>query len=220
MALDPVFGSTISTSITDETATLTDATVYGGANPARSTVAVFLELWKLDEDAAETAVTVSNSEPETVTSWSFTYTDDGWYRARMYIIEEFSIIVAYTTDDIVYYTDGNLYKAIQDSTGNLPTDTAFFELVTEYEDTVIDGNNVIAEYYDFVLVEYGKKCAGDANAEWARQQDCGSCDKLKLTESFLKKRGLVIAIQRFAAISQFSKAEELARKLETTCESC
>jgi hypothetical protein len=36
----------------------------------------------------------------------------------------------------------------------------------------------------------------------------------------LKKRGMVIAAQRFAALSLYAKAESIARKLETDCESC
>jgi hypothetical protein len=55
---------------------------------------------------------------------------DGWYALRIADIEEFDIAVQYYIDDVVWYTDG-YYNCIADTLGNLPTDTVYFELMTE-----------------------------------------------------------------------------------------
>jgi hypothetical protein len=217
MALNPEIG-TISTDITEEIATIPDNTSYGSPEADRSDVAVYLQVWKMNSDNEETAITITNSTPDTVENWSFTYTEDGWYKARMIIIPNYDNSTVYTAGEAVYY-DGAIYIAAQASLGNLPSNPVYWTASTDFDD-IVEGDNVISEYFDFVLIEYGKKCAGEAAVNWYNNQDCGNCDKLKLSESFLQKRGMVIAVQRFEAIQQYSKAETIARRLENICESC
>ncbi len=217
MALIPEIG-TISVSITDETATIPDNTTYGSPNADREDVAVYFQLWKMDSAGEETAVTITNTAPDTVETWTFTYDTDGWYKSRMVIVPNYDNAVAYTTGQAVFYSSA-IYICTSPSTGNLPSNPTFWLASTNF-DTITLANNVVSDYIDFVLIEYGKQCAGEAAIEWYRNRDCGNCDKLKLSESFLQKRGMVIAAQRFEAIQLFSKAEEIARKLENSCASC
>jgi hypothetical protein len=55
---------------------------------------------------------------------------DGWYALRISDVEEFDIAVQYYIDDVIWYTDG-YYNCIADTLGNLPTDTVYWELMTE-----------------------------------------------------------------------------------------
>jgi hypothetical protein len=212
--------SALSFSSDADTATITDAVVYGGANPLRAAVAVFIEGWKMDADSESTAITITNTAPDSATTWTFESDEDGWYKVRQYIIPNWNILTAYTTGQVVYYTNGNVYRAIASSTGNLPTNTTYFTEVEFNDATVDDANNVITGYKDYLVIEHGKKCAGEAVAAWSKDEDCGSCKKVELMASWLQKDALVYAAERFAAISLFNKAEAIARKLETYCESC
>jgi hypothetical protein len=219
MALNPVITSLSFNSDATE-ATITDETTYGGAEFDRSEVAVFLQLWKMDEDEVETSSTIDNSTPDSSSTWVFDSETDGWYRALISIIPNWDVATAYIAGDVVYYTDGNIYECILASTANLPTDSTYFTAIEITDDAIEDADNVVNEYQDYLVIEQGKICAGTAAAEWYKSQDCSDCDKLDLASSMLKKRGMVIAAQRFAALSLYAKAESIARKLETDCESC
>jgi hypothetical protein len=200
-----------------DTATIPDSTVYGGSNPARNTLAVYLELWKMDADSVATAITMDNDDPANVTSWTFDSSDDGWYKSRIYIVPDFNILTAYTIGQVVFYND-TLYICISPTTGDLPSNPTFYSETTL--EAAASANNVTTAYQDYLVIEHGKKCAGDAAGEWYKSKDCSNCDKMDLMSSMLQKRAMVITAQRFASISQYNKAESIARKLETACESC
>ncbi len=219
MALVPTPASQLSYNTDASEATFTDDTAYGGANPDRNEVAVYIEIWKVDSAGVTTVVELPNLDPDTADEWTFNSEIDGHYKVLMYIIENYSGGTAYVTDDVVYYS-GLLYKAIQATTGNLPTNITYWELVEELSDTIEDGNNVLTTYKDYLVIEHGKKCAGDAAVDWSRDSDCGACGKLDLASKALQRRLMVIAAQRFATINLYNKAEAIARKLETACASC
>lgn len=219
MALDPIINQ-LTFSADSETGTITDSTVYGtGGNPARNTLAVFLELWKMDKDSNETSITIDNTDPENVTSWDFDSSTDGWYRARVWIIPEFNILTAYTIGQVIYYpSTSTVYIVTANGTGNLPTNTSFFSPTTFNASS--SANNITTEYQDYLVIERGLKCAGEATGKWYKNKNCGNCDKIDLMAQFLQKRAMVIAAQRFAGINLYPKAEEVVRKLEIACESC
>ena len=218
MALSPDISSIAFNSDATE-ATITDSTTYGGLNDDRSEVVVYLQVWKMDEDEVETAVTVDNDDPENVTSWTFDSSTDGWYRALITIIPEW-VSGNYAAGNVVYY-NGTLYESILLGVGNpLPTNVTYFSPIEFDDEGIINGDNVAYDYQDYLVIEQGKICAGEAASEWFKSKDCSNCDKLKLAESMLQKRGMILAAQRFAALSLYSKAEAIVRQLEIDCESC
>src|SRR6478609_3868502 len=96
------------------TAVLFDYTNWGNSgNPLRSTLALFIQLFKRDINDIDTPITVDNSLPLTVTQWSFNLTStDGNYPA---VIFGYPIWAAgtYATGNCVYYSvDGNYYQAL------------------------------------------------------------------------------------------------------------
>lgn len=211
---------TLSTPIFDlaqETITISDSTTY--TSPVRNTLAVYFQVYKMDKDSNETELAVTtNAVPATASQWVFSMALDGWYKVRTITLPQYNPATAYAANNIVYY-NGLLYKVLQSSTGNLPTNPTYFEVIT-IDGAAVVGNNLTIEYFDYVFVEYGKICAGDAVGAWANSSSCGGCSKTDLMASWLKKDAMVYAIERFYAISQFSKAEEIARELENACESC
>lgn len=78
-----------------------------------------------------------------------------WYRKRVpdYFGSDYSATTSYTTDDQSYYsTTGDYYKALQASTGNAPTETAYWERLT----------------IPYRFLDY---CVYSAYADWLRQDD-------------------------------------------------
>lgn len=218
MALNPIITS-LSFNSDATIGTITDDTVYGGAEALRSAVDVYLQLWKMDENEVETVVTINNSTPDTATSWTFNSSTDGWYKALITIIPEW-VAGNYTVGQVVSYND-SLYISILLGVGNpLPTNTTYFSPIAYTSTTILSANNITYEYQDYLIIEQGKICAGEAAAEWFKAQDCSDCDKIDFASSMFKKRAMVIAAQRFAALSLYIKAEQIARRLETDCESC
>lgn len=218
MALSPDI-STLTFNSDATEATITDSTTYGGVELDRNEVAVYLQLWKMDEDEVETVQTIDNDDPENATTWTFDSSTDGWYKALITIIPIW-VSGNYAAGNIVYYS-GTLYESILLGVGNpLPTDVTYFTPIDFDDIGVIAGDNVTYEYEDYLVIEQGKICAGEAAAEWFKAQDCSNCDKISFASSMFKKRAMVIAAQRFAALDLYTKAEAIARKLETDCESC
>lgn len=218
MALNPIITSLSFNSDATE-GTITDSTVYGGAEYDRNEVFTYLQLWKMDEDEVETVVTVDNDSPDTASTWSFDSATDGWYRALITIIPIW-VSGNYSVGQVVSY-NGDLYISILLGVGNpLPSNTTYFTPIDFDDEDILDANNIVYEYQDYLVIEQGKICAGEAAAEWFKAQDCSDCDKLDLASSMFKKRAMVIAAQRFAALSLYVKAEQIARRLETDCESC
>lgn len=203
--------------IDQQKVTITDTTSY--SSPARNELALYFKAYKMDKDGNDTELAVTgNSTPDLITSFSFPVTIDGWYKVLAISITVFNIVDSYVTNDIVF-NSGNLYIALQASTGNLPTNPTYFSPVS-IDAALVSGGNVTEQYFDYVFVEYGKQCAGNAVGEWAKKYDCGACNKTDLMASWLQRDAMVYAIERFYAISQYSKAEEISRKLENLCESC
>lgn len=201
-------------------AVITDTTTYGSPNIARADAYVYLQLWKMDEDEVETVVEVDNDEPESASTWTFDSSTDGWYRALLKVIPEW-VSGNYTVGQVVAYSDGNLYISILNGVGNpLPTNLTYFSPIEFDDEDIIEADNVEYAYEDYLVIEQGKLCAGEAAAEWFKSKDCSNCDKVKFAESMFQKRALVITAQRYAMIDLFVKAEQIARKLETSCESC
>ena len=218
MALNPIITSLSFNSDATE-GTITDTTVYGGAEFDRNEVAVYLQLWKMDEDEEETVQTIDNDEPDTNTTWVFDSETDGWYRALITIIPNW-VSGNYAAGNVVYY-NGDLYESILLGVGNpVPTNPTYFSPIDFDDEDILEGDNITYEYQDYLVIEQGKICAGTAAADWYKEQDCSNCKKTDFASSMFKKRALVIAAQRFAALNLYSKAEEVARKLEILCESC
>lgn len=107
-------------------ASLRDLTVWG--SPARNTVALYTYLYKRSADLVDTAVTIDNSAPLTVTEWAFLLAGDGWYRAIVFAFPIWSA-GAYALNKAVYY-NGNYYYA-NTSTSGTPGVSVDWTLVTD-----------------------------------------------------------------------------------------
>ena len=70
---------------------------------------------------------------------------------RIFIVDEYTATRAYEEDDLTIYNN-DLYICIADSTGNLPTNLAYFRAIpnTELSRTMSGGGNLLARYLHYL----------------------------------------------------------------------
>jgi len=116
------------------TAELVDITTgYGGSNPDRDELALYLKLFKRDSSLADTEVIVDNTTPLTVSNWAFNLAGDGWYVGLVY---GFPIWAAgsFLSGNCVYYNN-NYYKANTNTSGT-PGISPNWDLITDIQSEV------------------------------------------------------------------------------------
>lgn len=147
---------------------LDDDTTYGGSNPARADCLVFVKSFKMNYDNEETELTVTgnNSDPATDTSWTITYTVDGWYKTYFVIIdEEYDAEDTYEQYDAVHDGEGNVYRSkVGSNTGNALSDTDYWEPIdsdsvadlANNKDTATESANIVSTIYQSVFAADGQ----------------------------------------------------------------
>lgn len=110
------------------TFTITDVTVYG----TRSNYYVYLGASKMNYSNIATALTVDNSLPHTVSSWSISYSNgDGWYRMYFVALQAYAGGTTYAKYDSVY-SSGIVYRSLQaGNIGHSVSDTSWWEVISD-----------------------------------------------------------------------------------------
>jgi hypothetical protein len=208
------------------TITLDDDTVYGGANPARVDVAVFISGEKIKQDGtADYDVTIdyAGSTDETdATSFTFDIEDDGRYKIKYAIIPDYDNADAYVAYDVVY-SSGIVYQAIQSTTGNAPPNATYWSIVSEptalLDDvgTASESGNLAYQEFNQILYPFSKVAFGNA-AEDAALECCSDCERgedVKLYELLgVYIDGMSICNQR----EKWQKGERIARASQSLIE--
>lgn len=117
------------------TQVLSDDTEYGtGGNPARADVLVFVQAQKVnyDNEAEDLDTDGDQNDPATDSEWVITYTDDGFYRYYVSIIEdEYNIGTTYAIYDAVY-SGTNVYRSkTNGNVGQSLSNTTYWEAISE-----------------------------------------------------------------------------------------
>lgn len=155
------------------TASLVDLTTWG--SPARNAVALYLYLYKRAADLTNTQLTVVNTSPLSVTSWSFTLTGDGWYVAIVFAFPIWSA-GTYTLNNCVYY-NGNYYVVNTASTTQTPGG-GNWTLITDILATVLNLSNsnvTIGQTNNFTSAICEAGPLGDNLADLAPKIRAGKC---------------------------------------------
>jgi len=132
MALDV----TLSVDISSDrlTGTLNDDTTYGGSNPSRAALRVFADGYKMTADNTATTLTLTSntSDPQTVTSWDFDISEDGWFKFYYVAIPAYAGGTTYAIYDAVYDNDNTVYRSKQNgNVGNALSNTTYWEVITD-----------------------------------------------------------------------------------------
>ena len=157
------------------TAVLTDLTVYGGSNPARSALALYIYFYKRSADLTDTQITIDNTSPTTANQWSFTLPqNDGVFVGSAY---GFTIWSAgtYALNACVYYaTDGKYYIA-NTSTSQTPGGSEW-TLITDILATVTGNSSVQqGQFYCWSSARSSSGALGDAMADLGNRIKEGKC---------------------------------------------
>ena len=175
------------------TAELADLTAYGtGSNPDRADLALFLVLYKRDALLNDTAISVSNTNPTTVSSWSFNLSiNDGWYVG---ILFGFPIWAsgAFDADECVYH-DTVYYKA-NTTTSEEPGTGSDWDVITDILSEVLNLANsgvYITQTNNFSTDRSEAGKLGDELADLGQNIISGKCKNWEDAASVLFPAGLI-----------------------------
>lgn len=121
---------------TSDSYSITDETVYGGANPARAERANVLFVTKTTSSGTRTlqAVTPNTSDPVTVSQWDVATAIDGWNEKILASVNVHVADQAYAAADIILYSGGFFYKTLQvvpGGTNPAGVTDAYYEIITD-----------------------------------------------------------------------------------------
>lgn len=212
-----------------ETGVVTDTSDYGvGGNPARSATANYLLWSKTDQNSNRTFLYPSQGNVLSTLTYTVSTTLDGYFEGILMRITPYdngenyveqqqsgSVITQYAS--IVAY-NSLVYKCIAPSTGNLPTDTNFWEEVTLQElYTLLDNTNIHVFIEDFYIKVRSSACA---NEKFKANCGCGCNDDLNKIRPALNIRYKIISADSAFANGNPEQMDKIIRDVEATCANC
>lgn len=211
-----------------ETGTVTDTTTAGGyPSPYtnRGDAANYLLWSKTDKDGNRTFYNPNFGDVLSIISWAVNTAVSGLYEAILLRIHPFDAEANYVEEQssggvitqypsIVYYAaTEKAYKCIAASSGNLPTDTDYFEEVTDFS-TIIDNTTIDQEILNVNSDKLIDKCIA---ARFAGSGcNCSSEDMQLNNQMMGKKRAAEIEY----ASGNIYEYERIIAELNDTCGSC
>jgi len=209
----------------------TDNTVYDGANPLRTAVAVYLTAFKVDENQVETPLTVTSFNPKTATTFTTTNGVDGWHKYKFVIINDWLVGTTYNQYDLVWSPTLNaFYEYINPtpSAGNLVTNLTYFSPVSDPTTKIANvgtssnPGNLIYQVIDKVVSFQSSICylkaASKHAIETCNGADCGCNTRIGKYYHWIRDLFALLAINE--TTGQFIEGEKNARLLEKYCDDC
>lgn len=210
-------------------AVVTNTTTYGtGGNQDRDEAAEFLLWSKTDKDGNRTFDNPDSGNKLTNLTYNVNTPKDGWYEgileriqlydaAANYVEEQSSggVITQYAS--IFYYaTTDRVYKAIQPSTGQTPTNTLYFSVVTDLS-TIIDNTNIEVYIKDVYVRTRASRCASTLMGK-LDDETCSN-DKTQERNFAYYFTGLIDSADAEVSQENYEEMEKIMRQLETLCPS-
>lgn len=208
-----------------------DETVYGGLNPNRNQVALFLTAYKVDEDLVETALDVTTFDPEVVTSFTTTNDIDGWHKYYFVIVDNWDAGTTYNKHDVVWdTTEDAFFKYINDTPAdtNPVSDINYWEPVADpctliaNVGTDEESGNLIYQVINKIVSFQTSICYIKAASRHAKL-NCGGADcgcGSKIGRLFHKLRDLFNSLPLNESQGQFLEGERNARLAQKWCDDC
>lgn len=222
---------TLSTSFTQnqpdiDTGVVADTTNdYGiGGDQARGDAANYLLWSKTDENGNRVFDNPEAGDVYAIMAWTVNTLVSGWYERILLRIQNYNPATSYVEQQssggvitqyagVVYYAAQNkVYKCTEPSTGNLPTDTNFWELVTDLS-TLIGNPNIEINITDTYVRAHADECVSD---RFAQLSTCG-CDN-KDNRSTYYLNGLMIAADSAVASGNYNEMERIIREVQSKCQ--
>ena len=213
------------------TSVWTDNTVYGGANPARASVALYFTAYKVDENLVESALVVPTFDPESVITFTSPNTIDGHYKYYFVIVNNWLVGTTYNKYDLVWNTTQNKFYEYVNSTpsaGNAVTNPLYFTEVSDPTSkianvgTTSNPANLIYQVIDKVVSFNTGVCFVKTAFKVCKdgcEEDCG-CGGTKVNKLFVKIRNLYTNLGLNEAQGKYLEGERNARLAEKYCDDC
>jgi hypothetical protein len=172
--------------------TLNDQTTYGGANPERSDLYVFVNLYKVNYANVRTKIPTAGNDldPLTDVSWVGNYDIDGHYKWAYVAIPDYSGLTSYSKYDAVF-ADDKVYRSKVDlNQGESPLDTDFWEEIEDPAELAFNKGeeneslNITSVIYVRVLVAHGQYAYANMVSDMAICTDCDEDATLKKLSDF------------------------------------
>ena len=223
MALAPSF--TIVQNNGGATATATNTTVYGSPEEDRNEAAEYVLWSKTDKNGNRDFTNPDQGDVLTKLAYTVDTPVSGLYELIWLRIQPYDNATAYVEQQesggvitqypsVVYY-NGSVYKCIAPTTGNLPTDVTYWEVVPLASLQDLLGNSNIEEYIkNWDGIYQINKCITSRLAEAGC--DCGVQDREYNQELF----SLYLAAKSNFEIGNIYEFEEIIEELNTKCVQC
>lgn len=197
---------------------------YGtGGNQARGDAANFLLWSKTDQEGNRVFDNPAFGDVYAILSWTVNTPKSGWYERMLMRVQNYDNAESYVEQQssggvvtqyasIVYYASTNkVYKCKSPSTGNLPTNTTFWDEVTDLS-TIIDNTNIEIEITDTYVNAQAAECVSNAFTQIA---GCG-CDNKENKKAYYLN-GLMIAADSAVLQGNYNDMERYIREVESLC---
>lgn len=199
---------------------LTDVLVYGGSNPARVDVNVYISGEKIkQDDSVDFDVTFDSYTPSSASTFSFEVTKDGYYKFKYVAIPDYDNAHDYAQYDVVY-SAGVVYQAFANpSTGTAPTNPSFWEVVSSPTDLIdevgsaTEAGNLLYQVYERILYPFTKTAAGDT-AETAALECCSDCERGEDVKTYELLAVLADGMNSADQRGKTARGERIARKAQ------
>lgn len=139
-----------------------------------------------------------------------------WNIANPYVKEIQDVNDVITTyASLVYYSvNGKFYKAIEDQTGQLPTNPTYFEEVTDFTvESIRESDKIVIGTLNTVFDHRGRLCVKDKLYKLTRE----ACTDLQKLMPYLKASIYLKAAKAKADDNQPEQAEVITRILDNSC---
>jgi hypothetical protein len=196
----------------------TNPTGYGAPNETRANLYIkfFLTLKKTVGDEQITLPTyISN----TVTQWSVTVTEDGYYEAYMFATIAYAGGTTYGLSHVIYdIATDTFYKSLSaGNTGNAVTDATWWEAVTDVDELkaaiTASQPDAYADVYEHIELCNSRICKTKAYI-----QEDDSCSCVCGTSRYAKIRDLIDGADINGSITAFAKAQSIVEEIQGQCD--
>ena len=211
-------GTVVNTDTTGNYNVTTNPTGYGAPNETRANLYIKF-LVNLRKTSGREPITIAAYNDNTVTSWSYAITEDGWYEQYVFACLVWSAVITYAAGEIAYNVATDLYykSLVAGNLNNAVTNAAFWKATEDVLDFAAAVALAQADVYEFTLnsleVCRSRKCEGDMLVKAL----CDCCDECTLQE-YEKVRMKLEAITYNEALGNYTEAQEILENVQRICE--
>lgn len=207
---------------TKEAGTISDTSVWGGANPARNTRYNILLFSRNDKSGTRSYLPVVNTDPNNVLSWAVSSTMDSWHQATLLVFQLWNSGTAYvaSVNAIYYAPTTKFYRCISNNTNVAPDSGSGPTKWTEITDftTIQQGyTNVDVKDFNFSITSRIAIFLGDELYETIIDKFLAQLQPEEAVE-FLNSIATLEGIKAKELDGKFNEMEEIIRAMADAME--